>query len=1014
MDEHERLTWHEVAFIAIIGFGLLLNALGIVKFVPGTNLDTAVLLTVIGGWRIFYESFSELLLHRRIGADLAVSLAAIAALLIGEYLAAAEVIFIMLIGGALEHYAIAKTHSAIEKLLELAPPVARVRRNGDEVEVPVEEVQIDDIVIVRPGERIPVDGIVVAGRSSVNQAALTGESVPVDKMVGDEVFAGTLNELGALEIRTTQVGEATKLGQIIKLTEEAQEHKGQVQRLVDRFAQWFVPVVLVAGALTFVVARFVLGVETHQTWMRAVSVLIVACPCAMVLATPTAVAAAIGRLARNGILAKGGVYLEQLAEVDCIALDKTGTLTEGKPRLQKVIGLHGVNDDEVLALAAAAEQSSEHVLARIIVDEAKRRNLTLPPAEEFEVSPGMGVRAKVNGETMLVGSKAFIANQVGELGDETLRQLDELAQQGFTTILLARSETSLRTQVIGILAIADRLRPEAAQAVQQIKTLGVRHIVLLTGDNTAVARNIARQAGIDEVHAELLPDEKVKRVRELQRQGHKVAMVGDGINDAPVLTAADVGIALGGIGMDVTIDAADVVLMTDDLSKLPDALDISRRTLKTIKQNLMWFAIGFNAVAVSLAAVGILKPVAAAITHQISSLMVVLNSLRLLIYRTETPLHRRWAQVQSLIAQIAGQWQPDRWQAWLIAHRSSVIRAVAIALPLFWLLSGVYIVNPGEVAVVQRFGKLIAEDVPPGIHYRLPPPLTKLTKIRKGELRRVEIGFRTLPKEQRGTEPTAYEWNFQHRFGRYRKIPEEALMVTGDENLVSVNAVIQYRIADTSDFLFGVSSVEELVRTAGEAVIREVLAQAPLDAVLVAERQPLETQVRDLLQERLALYTSGVHVVAVHLQDVHPPVEVVDAFRKVASAFEQKLAMINQAEAYRNEQIPLAKGKAAAQIKSAEAYRVRRVLRALGESQRFTMLSEIYRRFPEVTRQRLYLEAIERALAGKPKVIMDSRKLGRRQMLFVDEKGLSLSLAETLQALAQQQQQQSQQPLPEH
>jgi Cu+-exporting ATPase len=613
--------------------------------------------------------------------------------------------------------------------------------------------------------------------------------------------------------------------------------------------------------------------------------------------------------------------------------------------------------------------------------------------------------------TVLVGSKSFIAEQLGDIDETVSEKLEALAQQGLTAVIVACSETiselsqhpdttlapstphpAPKFQIVGIIALADQLLTEAKETFESLRAMGIKRIVLLTGDNALVAKRIAQQVGVDEVHFELLPQDKVEIVRQLQQQGMKVAMVGDGINDAPVLTAADVGIALGGIGMDVTIEAADIVLMTDDLSKLPEAVDVCRRTLSTIRQNLLLFAIGVNAIGVFAAGAGILKPIGAAIMHQVASLLVVLNSLRLLTYRTETKLHswlkrisERWQEFSSELVQTV-----PRFQGWLASHKRQLVVGACIGAFALWALSGVYIVNCDEVAVVQFLGRVIAKDVPAGIHYCLPFPLTKLWKVRKHELRRVEIGFRTVPPSQRGQEPLVYEWDFPHKYGRYRKLPEESLMVTGDENLASVNAVVHYRVADTTDFLFRVANADELIRSVGERVIREVAAQVHLDSLLVSERR-------------------------VKFQDVHPPIEVVDAFRMVAAAFEQKLAMVNQAEAYRNEQIPLAKGKAVEQVETAKAYRIRRSLHALGESQRFLMLAEVYRNFPEVTRVRLYLEAIEEALAGKPKIIMDARSIARRQMLFVDEKGLSLTLGEALQALTQQTQQSRQETVvPEH
>ena len=626
--EHTRLRSH-IAFTAVMGVLLLLNVLDGTRlgvYIPDVcrtigGWNTALFLTLIGGHRLFLEALRDAF-NREISADLAVAIAAVAALLIKEYTAAAEVIVIMLIGEGLELFAVDRTRSAIRALLDLSPEEARLRRDGEEEVVPIEEVAKGDVVVVRPGERIPVDGRVCEGRSSVDQSPITGESMPVTKDVGGETFAGTVNGPGLLVIEVEAVGEDTKLAEIVHLVEEAEESKAPVQRRVDRYAKFFVPAVILAAIATFFLTKKTSGTE-HI--VRAVSVLIVACPCALVLATPTAVVAALGRLARNGILVKGGIHLEAAGEVDTVVFDKTGTLTLGRPKITEIIAFAGVSEESVLSLAASAEQHSEHLLAELIVAEAKKRNLKPAKVTDFSAVPGLGVQAQLEDRLLLVGRSQLIERSRVEVFEEAAQTLKALDETGQTLVLVAHG-----SRLLGVICAEDVLRDEAIDAVDQLKASGIEHMELLTGDNARVAAKIARQARIRHYEADLLPADKVDAIRRLQAEGRKVAMLGDGINDAPSLAAADVGIAMGGIGTDIAMEAADVVLMTDDLGRLAETIEVSRRTVATIKANIVWFALAFNAVGVIAAAVGWATPVIAAIIHQVSSLLVCLNSLRLL------------------------------------------------------------------------------------------------------------------------------------------------------------------------------------------------------------------------------------------------------------------------------------------------------------------------------------------------------------------------------------------------
>jgi HflK protein len=974
-------------FTSTVGVLLLLNWLGIFTELWGVN--TGVWLALIGGWRIFYNSVSALL-EKRITAEMAIAVAVIAALAIGEYFAAAEAVFIMLIGEGLEEYASRRTRSAIQRLIDLAPKTARIKisnANGqEEREVKIAEVATGDIVIVRPGERLPVDGVIVAGASSINEAPITGESLPVDKSPGDQVFAGSVNTAGALEVRATGVGQETTLAKIISLIEAAEEKRAPLVRLADRYAKWFLPLLAVFAATTL----YFTG-----DWMRTVAVLLVACPCALILAAPAAVVAAIGRLARDGVLVKSGASLEAAAQVDCLIFDKTGTLTEGRPVITNISLFNGRSENDLLQMAALAEQRSEHAIAQLIVKETRARGLAITEADEIKIDPGLGVEASANGRRVVAGNRRLMEESRIELGEDIESALDSLELEGHSPVIIAENGVAQ-----GVISVQDRLRDDARHAIHHLHHAGVKRTVMLTGDRERIARRIASAAGVDEVHADLLPQQKVELVERLKQQKLRVAMVGDGVNDAPALARADVGIAMGLTGTDITIEEADIVLMNDRLERLPLLIEVSRETIKVIWQNIWIFAFAINAASVAAAAAGVIGPAAAAAVHQVSALLVVLNSLRLLAYGKfkQSALLKQGRNLVREARHRARHFTEDHRSAislhvirhWFDDHRAQVAKYGLAAVALFYLLTGVTIVGPDELGVVQRFGQRLPSPLWPGLHYRVPWPVEQVTKIKPSRIQVAELGFRTLGKTAAQTEtgePAAYEWNLQHRSGRYERLPDEALMLTGDENLIEVNAVVQYSIGSADKFLFSTTDPDYLIRVAAESALRFLISQSTLDAALTTGRPEIERGAKALLQARLDEYDSGLRVVAVQLQDMHPSVEVVDSFRNVSSAFEEKSKLINEAESYRNEQLAMARGQALARLAEAAGYTADRSNRAEGEAERFKQAVEAFRQSPNVTETRLYLETIEQVLAGKKKMIIDASKFGRRQILFIDPQG---------------------------
>jgi P-type Cu+ transporter len=533
----------------------------------------------------------------------------------------AMIITFILLGRWLEARSRGRASEAIRRLLALAPPTARVRRNGQEIEVPLEQVASGDLLAVKPGEKIPVDGVVVEGASSVDESMLTGESIPVAKKPGEEVWGATLNQRGFLVFRATRVGEDMVLSQIIRLVEEAQTGKAPIERVADRVAGVFVPVVIVLAGLTFA-AWFHWGPEPAFTKavVNTVAVLIIACPCAMGLATPTAVMVGSGRGAELGILIRGGEPLERAYRLTTVVFDKTGTLTTGKPRVTDVQAWNGWKEVQVLAYAAALEEKSEHPLADAIARFAAEKQLPRPPVEDFQAVPGLGVQARLNGQEVVLGNLAFM-KKMGVPNADLERYQGQMAHAGKTAVFLA-----VDGYAKGLIAAADAVKPGALETVQTLRAMGLS-IRLLSGDNRLAAEAVADQVDIRLVIAEVLPGDKAHIIAELQDAGEVVAMVGDGINDAPALAQADVGVALG-TGADVALEAADLTLIRDDLGLVPQAIHLSRRMMRVIRQNLFW-AFCYNVVAIPLAAAGRLSPEVAAIAMALSSVSVVSNSLRL-------------------------------------------------------------------------------------------------------------------------------------------------------------------------------------------------------------------------------------------------------------------------------------------------------------------------------------------------------------------------------------------------
>jgi Cu+-exporting ATPase len=693
--------------------------------------------------------------------------------------------------------------------------------------------------------------------------------------------------------------------------------------------------------------------------------------------------ASMAWLARHGILIKGGSALESLAACDVFAFDKTGTLTRGEPRLATLVTIPGRDEADLLRLAASAEGASRHPLGRVIVEEARRRGLTLLEPREASLLPGAGVRARIAPEAgadrqVLVGNRRLLSEMNVTLDPAAEEILGTLDSQGQTALLVA-----IDSEVAGVIGVEDTVRPEAHDVIHDLRHLQVREIAVLTGDRAAAARAVAKRIHADTLLAELLPADKAHWIEERRRSGRRVAMVGDGINDAPALAQADAGVALGGIGADLAAEAGDLILLGEGIRILPELLRLSRSTLAIIRQNIIGFAFGLNAVAMLLAALGILGPVPAAILHQAGSLLVLLNSMRLLVFGewAELPPFRQIRSLGAWISRMDEHVELERVWSWAWARRRGLLRAICIAVLVGYAASGGTTIGPGEAGVVRRFGRFRGV-LGPGLHLRWPYPIEQVNVIAVYRIRSLELGFRGAA----AFESETLRWESSHGRALADAPEDAALLLTGDGRYVELAATLQFAVDPAKReslrrYLFEVADVEAALRPLAESAVREVIGRRPLLNLLTGGRAEAEAAAARLLADRIAAYRFGIRVCGVSFQDIHPPLAVVDAYRDVSRAASDRQRRINEAGTYRDRVVTEATGKAQAIRQAAEAKRARGLALAAGAADAFRALLEARRYAPALTDLQLFWERFAQALEGKAKLVLDEEPRRRRHLI---------------------------------
>ncbi|MFK5923710.1 MAG: heavy metal translocating P-type ATPase, partial [Verrucomicrobiota bacterium] len=609
------------------GIGLVLEWMKLAE--DSVTIPIFVIAIISGGWFIYPKALASL---RRLQADmnLLMTVAIIGAAFVGEWSESAVVVLLFSISELLESYSVSRARRAIQSLLDLSPKMALVQQDGDQFEeVPVENINTDAIIAIKSAARVPLDGEVVEGESYINQAPITGESMPVAKKTGDTVFAGTINGDGSLLVKVTKAYANTMLSRMIFLIEEAQAQKAPSQKFVDRFAKYYTPAVMAVALLVFVVPPLVTGAEWGLWFYRSLVLLVIACPCALVISTPVSIVSGLTMLARRGVLVKGGGSLESIAHLRALAMDKTGTITEGKPAVQEIIALNGSDETEILRIAAAIDTHSDHPIAKAIIDHAQQKNIDYPRSDNFKTMQGRGAQANIDGHLYFVGNHRY-AHELGVCSDQIENILSGIEKQGLSVVVVGHQpHADCQGEVIGILSVGDKIRDNAAAAIKSIHQAGIRNIVMLSGDNQRTADAVAKQVGIDQARGDLLPEDKIDAIRELLKSDTYVGMIGDGVNDAPAMAIATVGISMGAAGTDAAIEASDITLMQDDLEKVAETIQLGRRTLGIIRFNIA-FALGIKAVFLILAILGTASLWMAILADTGATLLVIVNALRLL------------------------------------------------------------------------------------------------------------------------------------------------------------------------------------------------------------------------------------------------------------------------------------------------------------------------------------------------------------------------------------------------